>query len=80
MAHTSSHLHVKPFQVAVTSDPKLPVRKWHHRGTLWAVSSLDAAYHTAHKLGYIGDAKDHPPVDAESVVYRFGDHYMRVHI
>jgi hypothetical protein len=44
------------------------------------VSGLDAAYHTAHKLGYIGDAKDHPPVDSESIVYRFGDHFIRVHI
>lgn len=80
MSHISSHLHVKPFQVAVTSDPKLPVRKWNHKGTLWAVSSLDALYQTAHKLGIKGDAKDHPPVDPESIVYHIGDQFIRVHI
>ena len=40
----SSHLAPKPWQVALSIDPKLLFRKWNHIGTIWAVSSISAAY------------------------------------
>jgi len=45
MAAISTHLDLKPYQVAVATDPTLPMRKWNwHRGTMWAVSAKSAAY------------------------------------
>jgi hypothetical protein len=41
----SIHLNHKPFQVAVSTDPTLPLRKWNHIGTVWHVSSRSAVFH-----------------------------------
>lgn len=79
MSKISTHLDDKPYQVAVTIDPTLPVRKWDHKGTVWAVSSLSAAYKFAQLWKISGDAKDHPSVDADSIVYNFNGQYIRVH-
>lgn len=43
-AQISTHLNDKPFQVAVTNDPKLPLRKWDHKGTCYAKSAKSAAF------------------------------------
>lgn len=43
MAQISTHLNVKPFQVAVTTDETLIYRKWDHKGTCWSVDHTDAA-------------------------------------
>lgn len=44
MAAISTHLHNRPFQVATTTDIKLPLRKWNHLGIIWGVSHRTAAY------------------------------------
>lgn len=40
----SSHLNLKPWQVAITLDLNLPFRKWYHMGTTWAVTARSAAF------------------------------------
>lgn len=47
MAAISTHLHRKPFQVAVSADMELEFRKWNHLGTRWDVSPRNVA----HKVG-----------------------------
>ncbi len=72
MARISSHCDLKPYQVAVTQDKSLPVRKWDHlRETVWAVTSKDAAYHAREYKG--GDMTDSFVIDPVSVVYCFPD-------
>lgn len=39
----STHLQPKPWQVAVSHDPNLPIRKWNHVGTHWHPSAPSAA-------------------------------------
>jgi len=40
----STHMDVKPYQVAITTDPNLELRKWQHMCTHWDVSHLSAAF------------------------------------
>lgn len=40
----STHLHLKPWQVAISRDSSLLIRKWNHIGTHWHVSALSAVY------------------------------------
>jgi hypothetical protein len=44
MAAISTHLNQKAYQIAVTRDFSLPLRKWDHKGTCWAVSARSAVY------------------------------------
>lgn len=44
MIPISEHLHDRPYQVATTTDPSLPFRKWNHRGTFYAPTHLSAAF------------------------------------
>lgn len=37
-------LQTRPYQVAISTDPTLPLRKWDHKGTFHAYSHLSAAY------------------------------------
>lgn len=39
----STHLHTKPYQVAISEDRHLPLRKWNHIGTIHEVSHRVAA-------------------------------------
>ena len=55
MASISNHLHVKPYQIAVTNDKTLPIRKWNHLGTFWDVSAISAIYQMRTKRGKDGD-------------------------
>lgn len=34
----------RPYQVALTTDPTLPLRKWDHKGTFHSYTHLSAAY------------------------------------
>lgn len=71
----SSHLCVKPWQLAVTKDKTLPVRKWNHLGTVWAVSSISAVYGLGKSI-----MKAVEPVDEESAVFYCSDgSFVRVH-
>jgi hypothetical protein len=44
MAAISTHLHNRRFQVAISENKDLPLRKWNHIGTVEAVTSISAAY------------------------------------
>lgn len=44
MAAISTHLHVRPYQVAVTTDPALPYDKWKQLGINYAPTHRSAAY------------------------------------
>lgn len=76
MAQISSHLNDKAWQVAVCADVNLPLRKWDHKGTIWAVSALDSICKCASNLKLKMCDKDlHNPArfkdDAGKVVYIF---------
>lgn len=43
MASISTHLHRRPYQVAVTNDPRQLFRKWDHLGTYYAPTHRSAA-------------------------------------
>lgn len=61
----SSHLDLKQYQIATTTDPTLPTRKWNHlRHTIWDVSAKSAAY----KVNKSGDI-----VSQSGNVFRFPD-------
>lgn len=68
-----------PWQIAVSENKNLPVRKWQHLGTFYSPSSLSAAYDAVR--GY-----DHGRVvetfagDGDSVIYKFQSGlFCRVH-
>lgn len=71
----SNHLCIRAWQVAVTKDKTLPVRKWYHLGTVHAVSSISAVCGIGKSI-----TKEVEPVDEESVVFHCSDDYfVRVH-
>ena len=68
-----------PWQVAVTENPSLPVRKWRHLGTFYSESSLSAAYDAVrgHDIGRVIETF---AGDGDSVVYKFSSGlFCRVH-
>lgn len=44
----SEHLHPRLYQVATSTDPDLPFRKWNQRGSHYAVSHRSAAFRFLH--------------------------------
>ena len=79
-AEISRHLHEKPWQVATSEDSSLPIRKWDHLGTVWAVSAKSAAYQArADKKGDIVRTLTLPG-DSEAIAFEFSDgSFVRVH-
>jgi hypothetical protein len=79
-AAISHHLDKKPWEVAVSKDSSLPVRKWNHLGTVWAASAKSAAYQArADEKGEIVRTLTLPG-DSEAVVFEFPDgSFVRVH-
>jgi hypothetical protein len=73
MAAISTHLHHKPFQVAVAADKALPLRKWNHLGTLGAVSSREAAYRAGVPGNIIRES-----ASAHGIVYEFLGGFVHV--
>jgi hypothetical protein len=73
MAQISTHLNVKPYQVAISTDKSLPHRKWdHQKGFQWSVSNLSAAYDFRASKGLKGDEVAGWSC-AEGVIYQFPD-------
>ena len=73
MSRISEHLDARPFQVAISTDRALPLRKWDHRGTIHAPSSRSAAY----LAGVAGDIiAEH--VTADGIAYEFPGHFVHV--
>ena len=71
-ADISSHLHSKPFQVAITTDKTLPLRKWNHIGVVQAPSSKSAAYNAYNGSGDITEEFSiHPSTERSGTVYKF---------
>jgi hypothetical protein len=57
----------KPYQVASTTDPSLPYRKWNHHGTCYAPTHRSAAYNTYKGNGDIIDEL----TGSHGVIFRF---------
>lgn len=60
---------MRRYQVATTSDCSMPLRKWHHLGTVWAFSARCAA-------GMVSDSmpvRYANPVDEISAVFECAD-------
>ncbi len=53
MARISTHMDERSFQVAVTKDIKLPLRKWDHRGTVHGISAASVAFQVHNKVGEV---------------------------
>ena len=73
-AQISSHLNDKPYQVAVTTDINLPLRKWNHKGTVYDKSNLSAAYK-------YGDGKllgNSNPKNEKGGIYKFEKKFVYV--
>jgi hypothetical protein len=62
----STHLDEKPFRVATSTDRGLPLRKWKHLGTVYAVSSTSAAHQSHNGAGRI--VATHPGHDGRAVL------------
>ena len=68
-----------PYQVAVTENPSLPVRKWRHLGTFYSESFLSAAYDAVRGHG-VGRVIETFAGGEGSVVYKFSSGlFCRVH-
>jgi hypothetical protein len=66
MAAISTHLDPKPYQVAISHDRDLPLRKWKHVGVIGAPSHREAAY----RAGVMGNlVREYP--SPHGVVYEF---------
>ena len=78
MASISTHLHKKPYQVAVSNDRFLEFRKWNHLGTIYDVSHESAAY-TACRGRFPGDVVTEHPGKNGGVIFEFpGDVFIHV--
>jgi hypothetical protein len=71
MAAISEHLHTRPYQVATSTDPDLPLHKWSHRGTQHAVSHRSAAF-------LFGTGTPVESCSATGVVFAFPGLYVHV--
>lgn len=67
MIPISTHLHLKAYQVATTTNPDLPYRKWDHLGTVYAVTHRSAALNIYKGEGEIVDER----TTRDSVVFVF---------
>lgn len=79
MAQISTHLNLKPFQVAISTDKLLRHRKWdHQKGFYLSVSPLSAAYDFRASKGLKGNEVARWAC-MEGVIYQFPDgQYVKV--
>ena len=72
MAAISTHLHHKPYQVAISKIRYAELRKWNHLGTTHCESHATAAY----KHGEGAFVRELP--SPHGVVFQFTDNFVHV--